>query len=275
MNSLIFLIESKLNTLPNSERKVADYILKQKKNVIYQRISEIAAETGSSPSAVMRLCRNLGIPGFQELKIMLARDVFGVKENNHGEEKSAHDFLEGSQILQTIESNINGLDDLKKYIDNEAIEKAVSLLEQSTYLFSFGLGLSGSIAFDFCHKMERLGYLCGFSQDIHMQMVSANNMTSGMTGMVISHSGTTPEIVKIAKIAKTKGAAMITITGNRHSDVADICDVVLLVPFSEPAQRFGASSSRIVQLTIIDILFSELIRCNPPRYIDKMAKTVI
>jgi len=135
------------------------------------------------------------------------------------------------------------------------------------------VGLSNSVAFDFYHKMGRLGYLCGFAQDYYMQLIAASNMSPGMTAMFISHSGTTPEMVKAAKIAKNNGATLITITSNPEGDIAELSDIVLLVPFSEPLQRYGASSTRIAQLTIIDMIFSELIRKHPSRSIENLEKT--
>lgn len=275
MDSLLFLIESKLGSLPDSERKIAEYIMREKKNVMYQRVNEIAAEAGASTSAVMRLCKSLGIPGFQEMKIMLARDVYGAKPPELGEPREQPDngSSAASRAAMIIESNIDGLKDLEASIDVAAIERAAELIDSSSYLFSFGLGLSSSIAFDFYHKMERLGYLCGFAQDAHMQIITASNMGKGMTGMVVSHSGITADVVKATRLAKANGASMITISGNPHGDVADLCDVVLVVPFSEPLQRLGASSTRIAQLTIIDIIFSELIRRHPTRSIDNLRKT--
>jgi DNA-binding MurR/RpiR family transcriptional regulator len=215
----------------------------------------------------------LGIPGYKEFKIMLSRDIFSpssyLKENI--------DPLSQTEITnqdqRIIDSNIEVLTDLKTMIKSEMIEKAVNFIDKSKYIFSFGVGFSKSVAFDFYHKMSRLGYLCGFAKDYYMQLIAASNLTSGMTAMFISHSGTTASMVKAAKISKNNGAYLITITSNPDGDIGALSDCLLLIPFSEPLQRYGASSTRIAQLTIVDMIFSKLIRKHPSRAIKNLEKT--
>jgi DNA-binding MurR/RpiR family transcriptional regulator len=278
MDSLLFLLESKLDSLPESEQKVARYILDERKNVIHQRVAEIAKATGSSTSAVMRLCRSLGIPGFHEMKIMLARDVFvGTETSSLAGEGGASPHLleqENEAIISQIGANsVESIKDLQKMVSMAELSRTAELLEHATYIHSFGIGLSNGIAFDFAHKMQRLGLLCGYYQETQMQMISASNMRRGMVGMVISHSGNTEQMVKIAKTMKSRGVTVLTITGNRLGDVAMLSDLVLLAPLSEPLKRQGASSSRISQLVLIDMLFSRIIKNKPDEYIQTIKKT--
>lgn len=276
MDSLLFLLESKLDSLPESELKIAKYILKEKKNVIHQKVTEIAKETGASSSAVVRLCKTLGIPGFHEMKIMLARDVFvGTNDATAGipAPQALSKFDDAHLLHQTSSSSIESLKDLSSLISMEELHRAVDYLESATFIHSFGIGLSSGIAFDFAHKMQRLGLLCGYYQETQMQMISASNMKSGMVGVIISHSGNTTEMVKAAKNLRDNGVKVLTITGNKHGDIAFLSDVVLLGPLSEPLKRQGASSSRIAQLVIIDMLFSLIINKAPEKYSQIIKRT--
>lgn len=276
MDSLLFLLESKLDALPESEQKVAKYILKEKKNVIHQKVADIAEATGASTSAVIRLCKTLGIPGFHEMKIMLARDVFMGTEPNGSSETDALRIQDSgalSIVSQISSSSIESIKDLQKMVSMEELFKAAKLLEKAPFIHVFGIGLSNSIAFDFAHKMQRLGLLCGYYQETQMQMISASNMKAGMVGMVISHSGNTAQMVRMTKAMKEHGVSVITITGNRLGDIALLSDVVLLAPLSEPLKRQGASSSRISQLVLIDMLFSIIIKSNPDGYVQTIKKT--
>lgn len=276
MDSLLFLLESKLDNLPESEQKVARYILDEKKNVIHQKVADIARATGASTSAVMRLCRSLGIPGFHEMKIMLARDVFVGTETNEAMEIQDPAALseDGQSIISHIgQSSIESIKDLERMVSLPELAKTAKLLEEATYIHAFGIGLSNGIAFDFAHKMQRLGLLCGYYQETQMQMITATNMKPGMVGMVVSHSGNTDQMVRITKTMKERGVTVVTITGNRLGDVAMLSDIVLLAPLSEPLKRQGASSSRISQLVLIDMLFSRIIKNKPDEYIQTIKKT--
>ncbi|WP_305953482.1 MurR/RpiR family transcriptional regulator [Paenibacillus odorifer] len=73
--SMISQIELDLNELPESEKKVAEYILANAKEVLHMTIHELATKAEASSAAVVRFCRSLGIEGFPALKIRLSAEV--------------------------------------------------------------------------------------------------------------------------------------------------------------------------------------------------------
>ncbi|WP_339248621.1 hypothetical protein [Paenibacillus sp. FSL F4-0243] len=70
---MISQIELDLNELPESEKKVAEYILANAKEVLHMTIHELATKAEASSAAVVR--RSLGIEGFPALKIRLSAEV--------------------------------------------------------------------------------------------------------------------------------------------------------------------------------------------------------
>ena len=275
MDSLLFLIKAKLEKLPESERKIAQFILKERKNVIYWNLSELAKHAGSSQSAVIRLCKKLGIPGFQDLKIMLARDVFGSKD----ERVSPAVDLEVEKNTRSIVKNVIAgsiqlMRELEGYIDLAAVERAVEIIETAKGIHFFGIGTSGIVALDFYHKLERIGYQCSYISDSHLQITAACSLKAGSLAVFVSYSGGTAEMVKAAKEAKANGAKILTLTKKGRSALADLSDVALFVPVSESVLRQGASSSRIAQLIVIDILFLILVSRQPDRSIELLERTL-
>ncbi|MDH4268670.1 MAG: MurR/RpiR family transcriptional regulator, partial [Deltaproteobacteria bacterium] len=77
------VIQGYLEDLRNSEKKVAQYVLTRPAKVIYQSISELAENAGTSEPTVIRFCRALGFSGFQDLKIQLAQDLVPQIKNIH------------------------------------------------------------------------------------------------------------------------------------------------------------------------------------------------
>lgn len=75
LGSMISQIELDLNELPESEKKVAEYILANAKEVLNMTIHELATKAEASSAAVVRFCRSLGIEGFPALKIRLSAEV--------------------------------------------------------------------------------------------------------------------------------------------------------------------------------------------------------
>lgn len=62
-----------------SERYVAQYILNQPEKMIGMTVSELAEASGSSQSAVIRLCKNLGLKGYQNINLRVAGDLHNPK----------------------------------------------------------------------------------------------------------------------------------------------------------------------------------------------------
>ena len=59
-------INDALLKLRKSERKVADFVLKNPLNVIHMRIVDLAKEAEVSEPTVVRFCRAVGCEGFQD-----------------------------------------------------------------------------------------------------------------------------------------------------------------------------------------------------------------
>ena len=58
-----------------AEKKIADYILEHKSEIIDMTVAELALASGTSDATVSRFCRRCGFNGFHHLKITLAKEV--------------------------------------------------------------------------------------------------------------------------------------------------------------------------------------------------------
>ena len=73
------MIESCYPSLSKSERKVADYILQEKGNIIYETLLEISKKIKVGEATILRFVRKIGFSGFQDLKLQIAKDDEPVK----------------------------------------------------------------------------------------------------------------------------------------------------------------------------------------------------
>ena len=58
--------------LTETEKKLASYILSNPEKVVRMTAKELADSCSTAPSAVIRLCKSVGLAGFSDLKISLA-----------------------------------------------------------------------------------------------------------------------------------------------------------------------------------------------------------
>lgn len=241
-----------LDDLRDSEKKVAQHVLDAPDKVIYQSISELAENAGTSEPTVLRFCRALGFRGYHDLKIQLAQDL--VPEVKHIHEDVAPGDDAASLLRKVFSANVLAITNTLDILDPAMVEKAIRALADAKRIEFFGLGGSGAVAMDAYHKFFRLGIPCAWQSDSHMQAMSAALMTAKCVLVVISHSGSTKDIVESVEIAKGAGATTIAIISHRKSPVASMVDTPLCVHAKETGFKPEPMSSRIAHLCVIDLL---------------------
>ena len=87
-----------------AEKKIADYMMEHKAEVVDMTVGELAKASGTSDATVSRFCRRCGFKGFHSLKLALAREVLEEERGdvNVSNDIDRHDL---SQSLQNILAN--------------------------------------------------------------------------------------------------------------------------------------------------------------------------
>ena len=254
----INLIKQILPNLSNSEKKPAIYIVEHTEEVTKLNILELAEKSGSSPSAVSRLCKKLGVAKFSELKVNLAMEL------SDGEDTSNKSIL-----------NLALLKDTEKLIPLITSFTCTNVTLVQSVLSAkmlVGIGASGLIAQDLQQKLIRIGIRSQFTYDTDLALVNASTLHENDICFAISYSGDTKIVKNITKVSKDNGATIITLTKVGDNSIRKLSDITLDIPDSEPIYRQSAGVSRINQLVVIDILFTMLI-AKRENGIDLLSKT--
>ena len=252
MSATLALIRSSLSSLRNSEKKVAKCVLADPDGMVGSSITELAEKAGTSEPTVIRFCRKLGLGGYMELRLNLARDLPSAEyifENVSDQDSLAE--IAGKILNAHREAISNTLNKLN-LDDLEAVVKALQVARRIEF---YGFGGSAIVARDAHHKFFRLGIPCVVYDDPHMQVMSAALLSAEDVVVVISHTGSTKDVIESAKIARKAGAKIVGILGSENAPLLKFCDMVLSVFSREAALRLAPMTSRLVQLAVIDVLF--------------------
>ncbi|WP_101842487.1 MurR/RpiR family transcriptional regulator [Halobacillus sp. Marseille-P3879] len=257
--------------LRGSERKIVEFIEKHQDEIIHLSITEVAERSETSESSVVRLCKRLGYKGFQDLKIHLAREVIQPQQQ-------IHEVIEKEDDVTTVkkkifQSNIQALYDSLEVCDNEELNRAVEVISQADFIEFYGSGGSGTVALDAHHKLLKLGIKSFAYNDSTLQAMSASVLSEKDVVIAISHTGATKEVLNAIKLAKDAGATVVCITNSSKSPITKISDIVLQTASKETLFRTDAISSRIAQLTIIDILVASIANQKYEYYLNNLQKT--
>ncbi len=269
--AVVRMIMSQIEELRASEKKVARYVLSAPDKVIYQSIGELAENAGVSEPTVLRFCRALGLGGYYELKIGLAQDLVPEVKNIHEDVQPGDDAA--TLARKVFNANVIAINTSLDILDPARLARAIEILDASRLVEFFGLGGSAAVAMDACHKFFRLGLTCVWRDDSHMQAMSAAMMDKGCALVVISHSGSSKDVVECLEAAKQAGAATIAIVSRRKSPVAAAADVPICVHARETSFKPEPMSSRIAQLCVVDALAVGLAIRRREAFVANLRKT--
>ncbi len=267
----IVMIRSIYETLGNAGKKIADWIMENPRDIIKLSISELAEECGVSEASIVRFSRKLNYNGYQELKINIAQETV----NDYtiiNEKLNENDSLE--DIINKVFFDIgNTLENTKKIIDCDRMEKAANLILNANTVAIFGLGNSASIAFDYQHKLMRIGINAVAYNDNHMQAIAASHLTDKDVAIGISHSGSSIDVVDSLKISKSKGAKTICVTNYGKSPILKYSDIALFTVSNETKYRIFGMASRIAQLAILDSIYVYIVFNNRQVRVEEIKMT--
>ena len=244
-------IQTHLDILSKSERKVAEVILASPHVAIHSSIATLARMADVSEPTVNRFCRRLDTKGFPDFKLHLAQSLAnGTPYVNRNVDESDSVSAYTSKIF---ESAMASLDQVKNTLDITAINRAVDLLTQAKKISFFGLGASAAVAHDAMNKFFRFNIPVVYFDDIVMQRMSCMNSSEGDVVVLISHTGRTKNLVELAQLARENDATVIAIT-SFNTPLAHEATLALLLDVPEDTDVYMPMVSRIAQLTLIDVL---------------------
>lgn len=240
--------------LPPSERKIALYILENPQEAISLTANELGKRSSTSGAAVIRLCKSLDLKGFQDLKLRIAGDLQKTKAAGF---RDIEPNEPAATIIEKMTNNsIQTIRETAELLRNDELERAVKVLKNAGAIHFFGVGASSIIAQDAQQKFLRINKMATAFPDVHMAATMVANASENDVVVGISFSGKTFEVAKVLELAGKKGVHTISLTKYGSSLVTEQADIKLYTSATrEPTFRSGATSSRIAQLHVIDILF--------------------
>lgn len=244
-------IETIRPSLRPSEQRLADFALNQPGEVINLSMTELAAQASVSQATIARFCQALGCSGFREFKIKLAQTVAGGVPFIH-QDVAVGETASGI-IGKVFDRALSTLMQVRNTLSPAGVERAIELLAAARRIEFYGSGNSGIVAADMQHKFFRLGIPTVAYSDPHVFTMSALTLGEEDVAVVISNSGRTRDILDAAENALSVGARVVALT---HSDspLARLASQALLADVAENSDVYSPMTSRLVHLTIGDVL---------------------
>ena len=248
--------------MPNlrpAEQRVAQAVLADPAKVSESSITAVARQCQTSETTVLRFCRAIGLAGYPELRIALARAAQWEESGQSGApitgQISATDSLE-DVVSKITHADARAIEDTAASLDMTTLKAAVDLLVQARRIDIFGSAASSLVGQDLHHKLHRIGLVSFMWTEAHLALTSAALLRKGDVAIGISHTGTTIDTIDMLRVARRRGATTLALTNFSGSPITQEADLLLVTAARETTFRSGAMSSRIAQLAVVDCLFA-------------------
>jgi DNA-binding MurR/RpiR family transcriptional regulator len=266
--SILKIIDAKLESMTQADRQIARFILDHPEKMLAMSSAALAEATGRSQSSVVKFSQKLGYEGYQQLKL----DVNKAKAQEfHAPAGVIHGTIDASDSYMTILQKLIGSKLLSmretSAVNTEAtIDSALDALMSARRIQLAGVGASSLVARDFSYKLLKLGRTVLVDSDSHIQISNASALNDQDLIIALSHSGRSMETLRIAELAKKRGATLLSVTGLQPNPLLDIADISLFTVADEERVRSSAITSRDAQLMLTDRLFILLLRRQADAY---------
>lgn len=254
------------------EQSVAQYFLNCNDDVTQLSARYVAKELYVSPSTVTRFTQKLGFPGYMEF----VRSLQEEKEylNTHFQKIDPNFPFEQNDTNYQVAGKISKLydetvDDTMELIDYVQLEKATQLLQKAQIIHLVSSGTSISLGEIFKDKMAKIGKRVIVSQFVDVSFSYAYQPLENEVFILISYSGQTEQILKVASQLKENKKSFIAITSYGHNELSTYTDCVLNVSTREKLKSgVGSYGIHISTMYLLDVLYSCVFRTHYDKNLD-------
>lgn len=256
------LLQEKLKicSFSTSEKQIANYMISQQKNIQEKSITEIAEETFTSKSTLVRLAKKLNYPGWSALKQDFLEEIAYLEKSISNID--ANFPFSNRDSLMTIANNIaqlekEAIEDTLSLITHNDLRHSVTLLEKATKIHVFAVSSNLNLIDKFQHKMKRI------KRDVVVHKTQSEILFDSFLAdkqscaILVSYSGETTILFEVAKLLQQNGIPIILLTSFGDNTLSHVADVVLHISTREKLYTKISSFSTDVAIEyILDILYS-------------------
>ena len=168
-------ITKQYNSLTRSGKKLADYIFTNTASAQYMSITSLAESCGVSEATITRFCRGLGLSGYNDFKLALAKCE---RISNLGDPSDIPQTINAEDDFDTMchklyASNIVSLNETLEHLNEKTLNQAVDLLSAARHVYCFGQGGSMVMAMEAWARFSTTTSNFIHIEDSHMQTMAA------------------------------------------------------------------------------------------------------
>lgn len=263
---VVSLIREKYDTFSKSHRRLADYIMNNPEEAVFQSINEFSQATGISPATITRFVYKLEFQGysefqrsiyehqrqrvpFRQLKSLLRSETVGEVED---------------PISDSIQQNIRLLELLDTSQMRASFQRALDVLRTARTIYITGHRSSYAAAYYLAFMLQQM------LPNVRLLETTSSNLPSALCDVgsedslvVVSYSRYTSATYAIVSHFHRVGCGIVALTDSMTSPIALKATEVLIAPNGENFSPVGA-------ITLCNCFITSLGRLDTKRTLERM-----
>lgn len=238
-----------------TEQRIVDYILDHREEAPTMTAAQLARRSGTSEATISRFCKHLGFDNYRSFQFSLSRDLTLKHDGLDLDGEISLDNVEDS-LKSILATKMGELEATLRGIDGACVRNVVKRLAGANVIQIAAVGNTNSVALDATFKFSQLGLRCTTHEVNEIAVGFALTMQPKDALLVISNSGRSKRLMRVAQAAKNRGACVIVITGDEQSPLARLASYVLRTVNHEALLTTGDFAfSKISAMAIIETLY--------------------
>jgi DNA-binding MurR/RpiR family transcriptional regulator len=262
--NVIQLIQNKAPELTESQRKVADYIIKNAMDVSFLTVDQLAGLVGTSTTTIMRMTFKLGFSGYAEFQKELQELLRNRVDPQTRLQANLKEINKSDLLIRCAEKQIENIRSTIDLTDTQTLNKVIERICSANRIYCLGTRTSKPVAQFLNHGFNRLFGNCQLANEEEWPEKVTNFSASDLV-IIISFPRYSSKMINMARVAKQNNAQIISITDGYSSPLVSFTD--LLLPCSYQSVAFH--NSIIGPMFIADYLISAIAINYPDKTKDR------
>ncbi len=242
----------------HQECAVAEYILGSMENIQRMSTEELAKASYTSKATVVRLCKKLGVEGYQELKLQLVSEmVQNIRVNQLLNKEPITEKSSYQDIVNTLPMLYEkAITDTRSCMDKNVFTRIFNRIKTAGRIDIYGSGISYILAQSAAFKFATLGMESSAYESINAHYLSAARKQKSVS-FVITFTGANRSMIDVVFYVKsTTEIYLFGFVGSHNDEIRKWCDEVVEIPSRDTLLSLKVVTSFTATTYVLDVFFS-------------------
>lgn len=244
------------------DKTLANFFIDSGRRVEKLSSRTIASTLFVAPSTVTRFCQFLGFSGYSDFKLAFLKELDYLERN----------FLNINPNFPFTENDINvalaskiatlykeTVEDSLSLLHHDSLQAATKLLSNAAIIYLGMVGDTFEMAETFKKRMIKIGKTVIVERRTDNLYYSACQVPKDACFILISYSGETESLLKVAKLLQNRKIPTIVLTSFGENALSSMFDIVIWISTREKLiENLGNFSSLISVSFILDTLYASV-----------------